>query len=46
MDAFRIPQKRWAEPTEIAELASFILSSKSEYLNGENISIDGGWTNA
>ena len=42
----RIPQKRWAEPTEIAELASFILSSKSEYLNGENISIDGGWTNA
>lgn len=42
----RIPQKRWAEPSEIAELISFILSSKSEYLNGENISIDGGWSNA
>ena len=42
----RIPQKRWAEPTEIAELVSFVLSSKSEYLNGENISIDGGWSNA
>ena len=42
----RIPQKRWGEPREIAELASFILSNKSNYLNGETISIDGGWTNA
>lgn len=42
----RIPQKRWADPKEIAELVSFVLSDKSPYLNGENISIDGGWTNA
>ena len=42
----RIPQKRWADPTEIAELISFVLSDKSPYLNGEDISIDGGWTNA
>jgi NAD(P)-dependent dehydrogenase (short-subunit alcohol dehydrogenase family) len=42
----RIPQKRWGEPREIAELASFILSNKSNYLNGETITIDGGWTNA
>tara|TARA_X000000950_G_scaffold281308_1_gene377647 strand:+ start:533 stop:1273 length:741 start_codon:yes stop_codon:yes gene_type:complete len=42
----RIPQKRWGEPKEIAELAAFILSNKSNYLNGETISIDGGWTNA
>lgn len=42
----RIPQKRWADPNEVAELISFILSDKSNYLNGENISIDGGWSNA
>ena len=42
----RIPQKRWADPREVAELISFILSDKSSYLNGENITIDGGWTNA
>ena len=42
----RIPQKRWADPDEIADLISFILSNKSSYLNGENIAIDGGWTNA
>ena len=42
----RIPLKRWGEPKEIAELAAFILSNKSSYLNGETITIDGGWTNA
>ncbi len=42
----RIPQKRWGEPEEIAELICFVLSDKCSYLNGENISIDGGWTNA
>ena len=42
----RIPQKRWGESQEIAELICFVLSEKSKYLNGENISIDGGWTNA
>ena len=33
----RIPQKRWGEPKEIAELAAFIFSNKSNYLNGETI---------
>tara|TARA_B100001057_G_C22851305_1_gene951082 strand:+ start:1052 stop:1792 length:741 start_codon:yes stop_codon:yes gene_type:complete len=42
----RIPQKRWGEKKEVAELISFILSEKSNYLNGETITIDGGWTNA
>jgi NAD(P)-dependent dehydrogenase (short-subunit alcohol dehydrogenase family) len=42
----RVPQKRWGNPSEIAELASFLLSNKSNYINGEDISIDGGWTNA
>ena len=38
-------RKRWGEPEEIAELICFVLSDKCNYLNGENISIDGGWTN-
>ena len=42
----RIPQKRWGNPDEVANLVAFILSDKSTYLNGEDISIDGGWTNA
>jgi Dehydrogenases with different specificities (related to short-chain alcohol dehydrogenases) len=42
----RIPQRRWGKPEEVAELAGFILSGKSNYLNGENISIDGGWINS
>ena len=42
----RIPQKRWADPIEISELIAFVLSDKSNYLNGEEISRDGGWSNA
>ena len=42
----RIPQKRWGEPKEVAELVSFVLSNKSKYINGETITIDGGWSNA
>jgi NAD(P)-dependent dehydrogenase (short-subunit alcohol dehydrogenase family) len=35
---------RTAEPGEIAELALFLASSKSSYVNGSSIVIDGGWT--
>ena len=42
----RIPMNRWGEPIEVANLAKFLLSSKSSYINGEVINIDGGWTNA
>jgi 3-oxoacyl-[acyl-carrier protein] reductase len=42
----RIPAGRWGEAEEVANLAIFLLSSNSEYINGEDISIDGGWTNA
>jgi NAD(P)-dependent dehydrogenase (short-subunit alcohol dehydrogenase family) len=35
---------RVAEPSEIAELALFLASSKSSYINGSCIVIDGGWT--
>lgn len=42
----RIPLKRWAEPKEISSLICFLLSNESSYITGENIKIDGGWTNA
>ena len=41
----RIPQKRWANSEEVANLAMFLASSESSYINGENINIDGGWSN-
>jgi NAD(P)-dependent dehydrogenase (short-subunit alcohol dehydrogenase family) len=35
---------RAADPKEIAELALFLASSKSSYINGSCVVIDGGWT--
>ena len=40
-----IPQRRLGTPEEVAELVTFLLTSKAEYINGEVISIDGGFTN-
>lgn len=40
-----IPQKRLGTPKEVAELVTFLLTSKAEYINGEVIRIDGGFTN-
>ena len=42
----RIPMKRWGTTDEISNLILFVISDKSKYLNGENISIDGGWINS
>ena len=42
----RIPMKRWGTTEEISNLILFVISDKSKYLNGENISIDGGWINS
>ena len=42
----RIPMKRWANTEEVSNLILFVLSDKSKYLNGENISVDGGWINS
>lgn len=39
-----IPQKRLGTPEEVAELVTFLLTSKAEYINGEVIRIDGGFT--
>ncbi|MGM9951184.1 MAG: SDR family NAD(P)-dependent oxidoreductase [Lysinibacillus sp.] len=40
-----IPQKRLGTSEEVAELVTFLLTSKAEYINGEVIRIDGGFTN-
>ena len=40
-----IPQRRLGTSEEVAELVTFLLTSKAEYINGEVISIDGGFTN-
>lgn len=39
-----IPLGRLAEPKEIAELVSFLVSEKNSYITGQTIYIDGGFT--
>lgn len=39
-----IPLGRRGEPDDIAKAAVFLSSDKSEYVNGEIIKVDGGWT--
>ena len=40
----RIPQKRLAEPSEIAKVVVFLMSSDSSYITGQTITVDGGIT--
>ncbi len=40
----RIPMSRFAQPAEIAEAVVFLASSDSSYMQGESITLDGGWT--
>ncbi|WKA59393.1 glucose 1-dehydrogenase [Planococcus shenhongbingii] len=40
-----IPQRRLGTADEVAELVTFLLTSKAQYINGEVIRIDGGFTN-
>lgn len=39
------PLKRMAEPSDISNLVMFLLKSESEYINGQVITVDGGYTN-
>ena len=38
------PLRRWGKPEEVAELACFLASDRSTYLNGDIIRVDGGIT--
>ncbi len=39
-----IPLKRFAEPSEIANLVEFLISDRNTYVTGQTIVIDGGFT--
>lgn len=41
--AEEIPMGRFAEPSEIAQAIEFLLSSKSSYITGQVLSVNGGW---
>ena len=39
-----IPYKRIGEPEDVANVASWLASDESEYINGSTIFVDGGMT--
>ena len=39
----RIPQGRWGVPEDLAGTCVFLASAASDYLNGIDIPVDGGW---
>jgi len=41
----QIPMKRMAEPSEISKVVLFIASRMNTYISGQNIVVDGGFTN-
>ncbi|MDG9305463.1 SDR family oxidoreductase, partial [Streptococcus pneumoniae] len=42
--ASETPIKRWIEPEEIAELSLFLASGKASAMQGQILTIDGGWS--
>jgi len=40
----RTPLKRMATENDVADAISFLLSSESAYITGQNLIVDGGWT--
>lgn len=41
----QVPAKRFAEPYEIARVILFLSSKENSYMTGQNIVVDGGFTN-
>ena len=39
----RIPQGRWGTPEDFAGPSIFLASDASNYVNGEILTVDGGW---
>lgn len=39
-----VPWKRWGEPSDIANAVVFLASEKADYITGQTIVVDGGWT--
>ena len=39
------PLKRNGKPQDVANLISFLLDEKSDYINGQVLSLEGGYTN-
>jgi meso-butanediol dehydrogenase/(S,S)-butanediol dehydrogenase/diacetyl reductase len=39
-----MPSGRFGEPEDVAKLAAFLASDDASYINGADISIDGGTT--
>ena len=42
----KTPMGAWGECADVSDLILFLLSSKSKYITGQSICIDGGWTAA
>ena len=40
----RVPLNRMGNPNDIAPVVAFLLSDDSQYITGQNIIVDGGWT--
>jgi 3alpha(or 20beta)-hydroxysteroid dehydrogenase len=39
-----VPLGRMAQPSEVAQVAAFLLSDNASYVTGASINVDGGWT--
>jgi NAD(P)-dependent dehydrogenase (short-subunit alcohol dehydrogenase family) len=40
----KVPMRRMGNPEDVSPLVSFLLSHKANYITGQNIAVDGGWT--